>query len=367
MKVTLLIGSLTGGGAERVVCNLANYLADQGHEITVLTVSDKQTYEIKDNVRHVVLYGESKSKLPHMIINVIRLYRMNHYFRKENVDIYITFLPKLTKFILAQRRFIKCPIILAERADPGTFCNRSEKNRKMFKKYYPHADGYIFQTKDARDYYEAQGIDVKSSVVIPNAINPEFIKPQYKGERRKAIVGAGRLTKQKNFSLLIRAFSEVSKQYPEYNLEIYGEGPLKGDLINEAQALGIAEKVKFQGYVKNLGDRIQDATLFVLSSDFEGMPNALMEAMALGLPVISTDCPAGGSKFLIEEKKNGLLVPINDEKKLTEAMMEILSDKKLRSTMGKNASLVCDKLEPRKIYGNWENYIRKMRRVSNGI
>lgn len=130
MKITLLIGSLAGGGAERVVCNLANYLADKGHEITILTVSDKQTYKINANVRHVVLYGESDSKLPHQIINIIRLYRMNRYFRKENVDVYLTFLPKLSSFILAQKRFIKCPVILAERADPNTFCNSSKKKKK---------------------------------------------------------------------------------------------------------------------------------------------------------------------------------------------------------------------------------------------
>ena len=98
MKITLLIGSLAGGGAERVVCNLANYLADNGHEVTVLTVSDQQTYKINSNVKHVVLYGESNSKLPHKVINLIRLYRMNRYFRKTNVDVYITFLPN--KFII---------------------------------------------------------------------------------------------------------------------------------------------------------------------------------------------------------------------------------------------------------------------------
>lgn len=223
MKITLLIGSLAGGGAERVVCNLANYLADKGHEITILTVSDKQTYKINANVRHVVLYGESDSKLPHQIINIIRLYRMNRYFRKENVDVYLTFLPKLSSFILAQKRFIKCPVILAERADPNTFCNSSKKNKKIFEQYYPKADGYIFQTEDAREYYRTHGINVENSVVIPNAINPEFIRPLYQGERRKVIVGAGRLTIQKNFSLLINAFAEICNDFPEYKLEIYGE------------------------------------------------------------------------------------------------------------------------------------------------
>ena len=130
---------------------------------------------------------------------------------------------RLGSEIYKEKQFIKCPIILAERADPATFCNTSEKNKKIFEKYYPLADGYIFQTEDARNYYEEQGINTENSVVIPNAINPEFIRPPYQGERRKVIVGAGRLTKQKNFSLLIRAFAEINKDFPEYVLEIYGD------------------------------------------------------------------------------------------------------------------------------------------------
>lgn len=359
MKITLLIGSLAGGGAERVVCNLANYLADKGHEITILTVSDKQTYKINDNVRHVVLYGESDSKLPHQIINIIRLYRMNRYFRKENVDVYLTFLPKLSSFILAQKRFIKCPVILAERADPNTFCNSSEKNKKIFEKYYPKADGYIFQTEDAKKYYKEHGINVENSVVIPNAINPEFIRPLYQGKRRKVIVGAGRLTMQKNFSLLINSFAEICNDFPEYKLEIYGEGPLKESLINETKNLGIREKVIFKGYVNNLGDCIQDTSLFVLSSDFEGIPNALMEAMALGLPVISTDCPAGGSKVLIENKINGVLVPIKDIEALKKEIANMLTDSSMRNYMGENARKICVQLESKKIYNEWENILKK--------
>ena len=272
-------------------------------------------------------------------------------------ETYLTFLPKLSSFIFAQKRFIKCPVILAERADPNTFCNSSKKNKKIFEQYYPKADGYIFQTEDAREYYRTHGINVENSVVIPNAINPEFIRPQYQGKRRKVIVGAGRLTEQKNFTLLINAFAEVGKTYPEYELEIYGEGPLKNDLINEAKVLGIAEKVKFQGYVKNLGDRIQDAAMFVLSSNFEGMPNALIEAMALGMPVISTDCPAGGSKFLIKNKKNGLLVPTNDINAMVDAISYILKDSKKAKEMAQLAYNVGDELQFDKVYDKWNEFI----------
>lgn len=357
MKITLFIGSLAGGGAERVVCNLANYLAKKGHDITILTVSDQKTYDLHQNIKHVVLYGETGSKLPHIIINLLRLYRMNRYFRKEIVDLYITFLPELTKFILLQKKLIDSPIILAERADPETYCSRSKKNKKIFLKYYNKADGYVFQTEDAREYYKKNNIDVSSSKVIPNAVNPEFICEPYKGIRRKVIVGVGRLTEQKNFSLLIKAFYNISDKYPEYILEIYGDGELRSQLQILVKELGIENKVKFLGYVNNIIEYLQSSSLFVLSSNFEGMPNALIEAMALGIPVISTDCPAGGSKSLINNGENGILIPIGDVECLSKAMDRILSDNNLRNKFEKESRKICEKLSSEKIYRKWEEFI----------
>ena len=357
MRITLFIGSLSGGGAERVVCNLANYLSKKGHEVTVLTVSDQKTYELSQSVKHTVLYGETGSKLPHIIINLLRLLRMNRYFKKAPVDLYITFLPELNNLILSQKKSIKCPIILAERADPNTYCSASRKNRVLFSKYYKRADGYVFQTEDAKEYYENHNIDVTNSRVISNAINPEFVCEPYKGERRKVIVGAGRLTAQKNFPLLINAFYAISNKYPDYTLEIYGDGELKTQLCELVNDLGLNEKVKFLGYVSNIKEYLQSASLFVLSSNFEGMPNALMEAMALGVPVISTDCPAGGSKNLIKDGENGFLVPVGDVEHLSKSIDLILSDNDLRYKIGTAGRKVADRLSADKIYGMWEEFI----------
>ena len=353
MRITLFIGSLSGGGAERVVCNLANYLSKKGHEVTVLTVSDQKTYELSRSVKH----GETGSKLPHIIINLLRLLRMNRYFKKTSVDLYITFLPELNNLILSQKKSIKCPIILAERADPNTYCSASRKNRVLFSKYYKRADGYVFQTEDAKEYYENHNIDVTNSRVISNAINPEFVCEPYKGERRKVIVGAGRLTAQKNFPLLINAFHAISNKYPDYTLEIYGDGELKTQLCELVNDLGLNEKVKFLGYVSNIKEYLQSASLFVLSSNFEGMPNALMEAMALGVPVISTDCPAGGSKNLIKDGENGFLVPVGDVEHLSKSIDLILSDNDLCCKIGTEARKVADRLSADKIYGMWEEFI----------
>lgn len=358
MKITLLIGSLSGGGAERVVCNLANYLANAKHDVTVLTVSDKQTYELIKEVRHKVLFSESNSKLPHILINVIRFFRFNRYLRREKVDVYITFLPELTGMLLAQKRFINCPIIVAERADPKTFCDRSNKNRKMFDKYYPKADGYVFQTETAREYYSSRGIDVTRSEVIANAINPIFLEKNNQPRKKKTIIAAGRLTEQKNFSLLIKAFSLAQKSIQDYSLEIYGQGPLLELLKKEAQELGIEKKVTFPGFENNMKDKLETASLFVLSSDFEGMPNALIEAMATGLPCISTRCRGGGAEFLINDHENGILVPVGDVSAMADGIVEVLNSPKLAERLGLAASEIKNNLSPDIVYGRWECFIK---------
>lgn len=357
MKITLLIGSLAGGGAERVVCNLANFLANAKHDVTVLTVSDKQTYELTNSVRHEVLFGESDSKLPHILINVIRMFRFNRYLRKEKVDVYITFLPKLTGMLLAQKRFVNCPIIVAERADPKTFCEKSNKNRRMFEAYYPKADGYVFQTETARDFYSSRGIDVTRSEVIANAINPAFLKEKSQLHSQKTIIAAGRLTEQKKFSLLLKAFSLVTTKVKGYTLEIYGQGPLLEQLKKEAQDLGIDKKVVFPGFAENMKEKLESASLFVLSSDFEGMPNALMEAMATGLPCVSTRCRGGGAEFLIDDHVNGILVPIGDVSAMAKGIIEILNNPDLAERLGVAASDIKNNLSPDIVYGRWEDFI----------
>lgn len=141
----------------------------------------------------------------------------------------------------------------------------------------------------------------RSRKIIPNAINKEFITAEYSGPRNKQIVSSGRLTEQKNHALLIKAFAGITAKYPAYKLVIYGDGPLRKDLELLASNLGIADKVSFPGYTTEIRKKIERSSLFVLSSDFEGMPNALMEAMALGVPCISTDCKGGGRE--ISDKK----------------------------------------------------------------
>ena len=353
MKVTLFIGSLYGGGAERVTCNLASYLVQQGHQAEILTMSEtKNAYELDGRVSVKTLLSLEERKNT-AINTLIRLPRFLRYLKTTDTDTYIIMLPKTTIMFLMFRWLTKAKVIAAERVDPASY---PKCIAKLLKKYAKRADGWVFQTADAQKWY-VDSIKACRSTVIPNAINPIFIRSQYMGERRKVIAGAGRLDSQKNFGMLIRAFAKIAPEFPEYNLTIYGKGEMDAKLKKLVASLGLKERVTFPGNIQNIADEMEKNAMFVLSSNFEGMPNALMEAMALGLPCISTDCPCGGPRYLIQDGMNGLLVPVADADKMAEAMRKVLSDSNLAENIGKEAMKIAKDLAPEKIYGQWEKFI----------
>ena len=170
------------------------------------------------------------------------------------------------------------------------------------------------------------------------------------------IVSAGRLAPQKNQKMLITAFSKIANQYPDYNLTIYGEGALRQFLEQQISDLGLQERVFLPGNITDLHTQIKTSAFFVMSSDFEGMPNALIEAMALGLPCISTDCPCGGPKTLIREKENGLLIEVGDSDALADAMATLIENQSLAFEMGQNAVAIRDRLSMEMIGKEWVAY-----------
>lgn len=356
MKITFFIGGLSGGGAERVTCNLANFLANRGHEIKVLTMSDdKPSYTIDNKVQRIPLLITSERK--NIIYNsVLRLYRIVNHLRKSKVDAYVVMLPVTTILLLRLRFLTKAKVIAAERVDPAQYPVKKQKQLKYLAR---KADGWVFQIEEERNWYGDATGKAKVSI-IPNAINPDFIKPAYGGKRQKVIVTAGRLTEQKNHLLLIKAFAQIYSKFPDHKLIIYGDGPLKEKLLKTTNELSVENDVVLAGYTTSIGEKIKDASLFVLSSDFEGMPNALMEAMVLGLPCVSTDCDGGGAKFLIENEKNGLLVPKGDVDAIVAAMERMLADREFAERCGQEAHKICERLAPERIYEEWELFIEKI-------
>lgn len=350
MKLTFFLGGLSGGGAERVVCNLANYLVSRGNEVEIITIGDDGSFGLDKRIKRTTLLfnEERKNGFCNSLKRVVRLFR---YLVKYKRDVYIVMLPVSTILLLRLRLFVKGKIIASERSFPT---NYSRWTQKQLKRLAHKADAWVFQTEGCHQWY-LDSLKDSDYAIIPNPINDAFVRPTYIGERKKQIITAGRLNKVKNHQLLLQAFSRVSREHPDYCLVIYGEGYLKNNLIAEAERLGIKNNVLFPGFA-NWGELSKDAYMFVLSSDLEGMPNALMEAMALGMPCISTDCDGGGARFLIEDGVNGLLVPKNDIDSMAAAMDKLLSDTELANQLGQEAHKICEHLAPEKIYKKWESY-----------
>ena len=354
MKLAFFIGGLSGGGAERVVCNLSNYLVLSGHEIDIMTVGDDSDYGLDSRIRRITLLR--KKEINNKCIGFARRFiRFIRYLHQERRDVFIVMLPATTILLLKFRFLVKGKIIASERSYPT---NYSIKDQRQLKRLAKRADFWVFQTTGAQRWYKSYLGDANTAI-IPNPINECFVRPLYMGVRKKQIITAGRLNRVKNHQLLLRAFSRISRLHPDYSLTIYGDGALKNDLISEAKHLGIAQKVLFPGFA-DWGELSKDASMFVLSSDLEGMPNALMEAMALGIPCISTDCDGGGARSLIEDGVNGLLVPKNDIEAMTAAMDMLLTHPDFANHLGREAHKICERLAPEKIYKKWEDLIKEV-------
>jgi len=221
---------------------------------------------------------------------------------------------------------------------------------------FKRTDGFVFQSEGARDYFNE---DIrKRSIVIHNPVSVPIERYPIPVSRKKKIVTVGRLHPQKNQRLLIEAFLEVHKVLPDYKLEIYGDGKLGNELISLIEKIGLREFAYIYPSRKDIWDCIYDASLFVLTSDYEGMPNVLMEAMALGVPCVSTDCRPGGARTLIDDGVNGRIVPLRNLDALVSCMKEVLLKPELSEVMGNEARNIAETHTEKEIFNKWEHYLK---------
>lgn len=352
MKIVFLSYLHGFGGAEKQNVMLANAMAEKGHDVTLISISaDNNCYQLNNKVKY--------EYLPDRKTNVLRIATRYADIRKRlkeiKPDITINFWFQSAYMTAFMKKSITGKVIYSERGDPGEkeYSGALGIIRKIA---LPRIDGFVFQSKGAQSYFNAS---VQSrSTIIPN---PVFVNaeeyPAVK-TRRKAIVTVGRLHPQKNQQLLIHAFKQIADKIPEYTLEIYGDGELKEELQKLIDSLNLSNRVFLMGTSKEIHKLIYDASLFVLSSDYEGLPNTLIEAMALGIPSISTDCRPGGARQIIDDKENGIIVERNNAEQLAEAMHIILTEAEIGNKFSTSSRKKMMMYKPKTIYYQWEKYFK---------
>lgn len=334
MRICFLLGSLGMGGAERTTIYLSEYALQKGWDVDIVTLNDKQFYNPPDGANYICLDKQLVKKNPIKLIwhALKRIRKFNQYARKNRPD--ITFCVTYESMPYALFAKEKGVLITSERGNPS---NLSSKRKKKLRKFFvKRANGMIFQTNSAKKYYE-DNCKV-SGVVIPNAVGNaiayEFDKPCEK--RSKKIVAVGRLVIEKDYPTLIDAFNLVYKNHRDYKLEIYGGGTQEEYLKEYASQTPASGAITFMGPQQDALRRIYDASCYVLSSVSEGMPNALMEAMAIGLPCVATDCPNGPSDLIIPEY-NGCLVEMKNPWQMAKALERYITDDSFAKAIAQNA------------------------------
>ncbi|MCD7824883.1 MAG: glycosyltransferase [Clostridiaceae bacterium] len=325
MKIGIIIGSLGFGGAERVSVRLAQYWTQKGHNVIFFTTMEppEKEYAISKEIKRCFCHTSGGG------FGLIKCLRSN--LLSQGPDTVVVMDTPMCVYAVPTILFTGIPFIVSERSAPNT--NAIKKKTRILSHFLMRfANGYVFQTNGAKNFY-SKGIQ-KRSTVIPNPLIASELPEPWTGKRAKKVVAMGRLIPAKNYPLMIQAFTMFAEKNQDYILEIYGDGS-DHELVNKCRNASKAkERIHLNPARADVLECVRDASMFILSSDLEGMPNALIEAMALGIPSISTDCPPGGPSDLIEDGVNGLLVPVGDAVSLSKAMSRIADD----STLGKNLS-----------------------------
>ena len=358
MKI-VCVGYLHGaGGAERQIIMLANALAKRKHEVhLIVLVENNSKYSIEQSVIVHDLTAVEKRNGNRI---VERFRALKSELAKIQPDVSIHYWLQSAYMCAMMKKSITGHVIYSERGDPGDAEYKGVLGIVRFLAFR-RVDGFVFQSEGARDYFK--GRVVKKSVVIRNSVElPEgrFLEPCQ--NREKKIVNVGRLHPQKNQQLLINSFAKIANQFPEYILEIYGDGELKESLQEQIDQLGLHDRIYLKGITQNILEKVYTASLFVLTSDYEGMPNALMEAMAVGVPCISTDCRPGGARELIENGKNGWIVPVNNVDALSDKIRNVLNTLSESGNIAKKAREIRHTYSSYIVFNRWDRFLNTQKR-----
>jgi len=364
-NITLALNHLVDGGAARVASYLSCAWAAMGRNVTILTSDDGQKpslYPLHPKVLHrpLGLQGVSRNAVEAIWRNGSRLLRLRRAIVDSHPDLLVSFLDGNNVMCLLSTRGMRhIPTIISERTDPhGRSIGFAWEHLRRLT--YPWADCLVTQSSHAMSYFshrvQAKGIVLPNPVLLPegaNATDPE-VQPTH-----RTVMTMGRLNKVKGHDMLIDAFARIVKDFPDWDLWIYGDGSEREALVSQIHALNLDGRIFLPGNTTQVGAKLREADLFVLPSRVEGFPNALAEAMACGLPVISFDCASGPSE-LIRDGLDGLLVPPSDIEALSKTMSRLMGNPEERRRLAFRASEVLDRFSLERILGLWETVIQRI-------
>jgi len=343
-KITFVIGSLGRGGAERVISILANNYAKKGWDTNILLLKEaKCQYELEPSIR-VHDFTCEKSSLGAIFFWVKKI---RDFIKSEKPDAVVSFVGRINVITAFACLGLGVRLVSSERNDPRAD-GRSSFELLLCKLAYKFTDLIVFQNEYQKNCFG----NIKNSCVIVNPVTNNLPKNT---ASKKEFVSVGRLMEQKNYPLLINAFTEFSKNNPDYKLYIYGEGILRENLEQLVQELKMQDKIFLPGNFLNVHEKIKDAEIFVQCSQFEGMSNALIEALSMGMVCISSDW--AGVREIIDDNKNGLIFPLNDEKVLSELLKKVSDDSKMSEELRKNALEASLRYSQSSVIKEWEKAI----------
>ncbi len=368
MKLVILIGSMSSGGAERVTANLANYWSQKGWQITIVTMTatERDFYQLNPQVKRIGLdlANESKGAIDALFRNMKRIQKTEEIIKREQPNVVLAMMTAANIWVaLTSSRFKNIVFVGSEHNYPP----RASAIRiwNQLRKYlYKKLDAVTALTSETREWIQ-NNTNAKRVPIIPNPIWPfdshrPIVDTPNKEKDKKILLAAGRLVSQKGFDLLLKAFSKISDEFFNWELYILGEGHLREELEREVESLGLRNKVYLSGCVGNIRDWYEWADIYVMSSRFEGFGNTLAEAMACGLPVISFDCNAG-PRDIIRQGVDGLLISTEDVNALADGLKRLMGDAELRQKFASKAIEVRERFSIEKIASIWETLFLELK------
>lgn len=364
-RIAFHLNCLARGGAERVVSNLANQFSAQGYEVYIATEwQEDNEYPVDSKVHrvHVGLRDEDEKK-NRVTKFFLRIKYLKQFVREYKPDVLIAFAQRANYRALMAAGNSDIPVVISVRTDPvGHYDAISDKIQ--IKWLFPKAAGCVFQTNDQKEFFKPYLQE--NSRIILNPINPKYIgvaKPEVK---EKAVVHHARLVDFKNQPMLLRAFLKVHEKHPDYVLKIYGDDSHDGtkEILDQIITDNHAEDYIFlMGGSDSLEKEIPKGSVYAFTSDWEGLPNSLLEAMALGMPIVATDCPCGGPRTVMTNEVDGLLIPIKDENALVEGINRLIEDRELAERLGDNASHIVERAGSEAVFKQWRDFLEQV--ISN--